>query len=77
MNRPQNKSVEEPRDQFLELLQAAESGQATIITKQGRPVAALVPMETFEAITRQKSVLPLTGSGRGLWGKNSTRTLRD
>ena len=42
----------------------------------GRPVAALVPLDDYVATGRQQSVLPLAGSGRGLWGRDSTRTLR-
>ena len=73
----QHKEAEEARNRLLELLEAAESGQSTVITRGGRPVAVLVPIETFISIGDQKSLLPLTGSGRGLWGKNSTRTLRN
>lgn len=76
MNQISQKAAGEARNEFLELLQAAECGQSTIITRQGRPVAALVPIETFESLARQKSILPLEGSGRSLWGKNSSRGLR-
>jgi prevent-host-death family protein len=58
------------------LLAAAERGQSTIIAKRGKPVAALVPIEAYKSVSRQQSLLPLAGSGRGMWGKNSTRTLR-
>lgn len=71
----QRKGAEEARNQLPDLLDAAEKGRSTIITRHGRPVAALVPIEAYEAAVRQRSLLPLKGSGRGLWGKNSTRTL--
>jgi prevent-host-death family protein len=70
------KGAEEARNQLPELLDAAEKGQSTLITRRGRPVAALVPIQAYEAAIRQASLLPLAGSGRGLWGKNSTRTIR-
>ena len=76
MSDTQRKGAEEARNQLPDLLEAAERGQSTIITKHGRPVAALVPMEAFTATARQQSLLPLKGSGRGLWGKDSTATLR-
>ena len=76
MSENQRKSVEEARDQLLGLLEEAEGGQSTIITREGRPVAALVPIEVFKSIDREISLLPLKGQGRGLWGKNSVRTLR-
>jgi prevent-host-death family protein len=77
MTGTQRKGAEEARNQLPDLLEAAENGLSTVITRHGRPVAALVPIETFESIARQKSILPLRGSGRGLWGKDSRRTLRD
>ncbi|MFO1159974.1 MAG: type II toxin-antitoxin system Phd/YefM family antitoxin [Reyranellaceae bacterium] len=72
----QRKGAEEARAQLPDLLAAAEHGQSTIITRHGKPVAALVPMETYEAVARQQSLLPLVGSGLGMCGRNSTRTLR-
>lgn len=77
MDEPQSKGAEAARNQLPELLKAAEKGQSTIITKHGRPVAALVPIEIYDASApRQHSLLALKGSGRGLWGKDSARTLR-
>jgi hypothetical protein len=35
-----------------------------------------VPIGAYDAAVRQPSLLPLQGSGRGLWGKNSTDTIR-
>jgi prevent-host-death family protein len=74
------KGAEEARNELPDLLAAAEKGRSTIITRHGRPVAALVPIEHYGTAVRQPSLLPLQGSGRGLWGKNSTgmiRKLRD
>ena len=70
------KGAEEARNQLPELLDAAEKGRSTIITRHGRPVAALVPIEAYDAATRQQPLVPVAGSGRGFWGKDSTRTLR-
>jgi prevent-host-death family protein len=70
------KGAEEARNQLPELLDAAEKGRSTIITRHGRPVAALVPIEALGAAVRQQPLTPLRGSGRGLWGKDSTRTIR-
>jgi prevent-host-death family protein len=76
MSAPQRKGVEEARNQLADLLDAAEKGQSTIITRHGRPVAALMPIESYSTALRQLPLIPLAGSGRGLWGKDSTRTLR-
>ncbi len=70
------KGAEEARNQLPDLLDAAEKGRSTIITRHGRPVAALVPIEAYGAATGQKPLMPAAGSGLGLWGKNSTSGLR-
>jgi prevent-host-death family protein len=70
------KGSEEARNQLPALLAAAEQGRPTIITRHGRPIAALVPIETGGGLVAQQPLLPVEGSGRGLWGKDSTRTVR-
>ena len=76
MSTAQQKGAEEARNQLPDLLDAAENGRSTIITRHGRPVAALVPIAQYGVADRQQSLLPLQGSGRGLWGRDSARTLR-
>jgi prevent-host-death family protein len=73
---PHRKGAEEARNQLPALLDAAEKGKTTIITRHGRPVAALVPMDAIQPVQKQQSLLSLKGTGRGLWGKNSTKTIR-
>jgi prevent-host-death family protein len=70
------KGAEEARNQLPNLLAAAEKGRSTIITRHGKPVAALVPVGTHEAVAQQRPLQPLAGSGRGLWGEKSSETLR-
>lgn len=74
MNAVRHKGAEEARKQLPALLEAAEKGQSTIITRHGKPVAVLAPIG--EAAAQQQSLLPLEGSGRGLWGKDSRNTIR-
>jgi prevent-host-death family protein len=76
MARPARKGAEEARNQLPALLAEAEKGRATIITRHGRSVAAIVPIARVAGGQRQKSLLRLAGSGRGLWGGDSVRTLR-
>jgi len=76
MSRVVRKGAEEARSQLPDLLAAAEKGRSTIITRHGRPVAALVPIDSYGSAIRQQPLLPLAGTGRGLWGKDSTRTVR-
>ncbi|HEY2092169.1 MAG TPA: type II toxin-antitoxin system prevent-host-death family antitoxin [Thermoanaerobaculia bacterium] len=76
MSRTGRKGAEEARNQLPDLLEAAEKGRSTIVTKHGRPIAAIVPIEEFVDRSRQPSILPLKATGRGLWGKSSTKTLQ-
>jgi prevent-host-death family protein len=69
------KGAEEARAQLPSLLDAAEQGRATTVTRRGRPVAVIAPVGGPEAST-QAPLTPLAGSGRGLWGENSAETLR-
>ncbi|MGH8228218.1 MAG: type II toxin-antitoxin system Phd/YefM family antitoxin [Steroidobacteraceae bacterium] len=75
MVRPIRKGATEARNQLPSLLAAAEKGRASVITKHGRPIAAIVPINDFMTDRRQRPLLPLKGSGLGLWGVSSTRTL--
>jgi prevent-host-death family protein len=76
MARPQRKGVEDARNQLPALLDEAERGRSTIITRHGRSVAAIVPVDRATARGRQKPLASLAGSGKGLWGKDSAKTLR-
>ena len=76
MTRPNRKGVEDARNQLPALLAEAERGRSTIITRHGRSIAAIVPVEGARRESQQKSLLGLAGSGKGLWGKDSARTLR-
>lgn len=77
MSHCNRKGVEQARSQLPALLAEAERGRSTTITRHGRAVAAIVPIDRMTAGKRQKSLLALAGSGRGLWGTNSTKKLRD
>jgi prevent-host-death family protein len=72
-----HKGSEEARNELPTLLEEAQGGRATIITRRGRPVAALVPLSQYHTDHRQQSLLMLEGSARGLWGKNSTGTIKN
>jgi prevent-host-death family protein len=77
MSKAARRGAEDARNQLPDLLVAAENGHSTIITKHGRAVAALVPLEAYNDGRRQEPLVPMEGSGRGLWGEDSGRTLRD
>ena len=75
MSKISRRGSEDARNELPSLIEAAEGGHATIITRRGRPVAALVPVDNYRRSHRQRSLLALEGSGRSHWGKNSTRTI--
>jgi prevent-host-death family protein len=75
--RTRRKGAEEARKELPSLLAAAERGQATVITKRGRPVAALIPIKDYSEPEKQLSLLPLACTGRGLWGEDSAKTIRE
>ena len=77
MRKTPHKGAEEARNQLPDLLAAAEKGCSTIITRHGRAIAVLVPVAEYRCDAVQEPLVPLRGSGQGLWGANSARALRD
>ena len=71
----QTKGAEEARKQLPALVAAAAGGRTTIITRHGRAVAAVVPADSISAATKQSPITPLAGTGKGLWGKDSIRSI--
>ena len=47
--------------QFSQCLREAEAGQPIVLTRHGRPVAALVPMELYEQLERLRAAGPEAG----------------
>lgn len=76
MKRPARRGVQDARNELPALLAEAAKGRATIITRHGRSIAAIVPATEVTGGTRQRPLAALAGSGRGLWGKSSAKTLR-
>jgi prevent-host-death family protein len=68
--------AEEARIALPELLERAHNGTASIITKRGKPYAEVVPPGTVAAGRPALPFLSLAGSGRGLWGRDSRKTVR-
>jgi len=64
MDRTLKKGAEEARNQLPDLLEAAEKGRSTVITRHGRPVAALVPLKEYQHAGRQGALSALKGAHR-------------
>lgn len=73
-NRVSTKGVEDARRSFPALLDAAAQGATTIITRRGVAVAAIVPASAA-ATVRPISLMSLAGTGKGLWGADSAKTV--
>jgi prevent-host-death family protein len=67
--------AERARAHLPDLLDDAHQGASTIITKRGRPYAALVPLAQSAPPRKGPSLLKMKGSGASLWGRNSARTV--
>ena len=76
MARKSHRGVEEARSQLPRLLEQAAAGKATVITRHGKPVAEIGPLDAYGGAGRQQSILPLAGTGRGLWGALSATAVR-
>jgi len=63
-------SVAQAREHFPSLLEAAEAGVQSIISRRGRPVAVLGPLD-LRRPRHQVLLNSLIGSGAGLWGKSA------
>lgn len=72
MSRRRYTGVEETRQRLPSLLDDAHRGRPVVITKHGRPYAALVPLEALPESDPRPSLLALRGSGPGLWGDEAT-----
>lgn len=72
--------LEQGRKQLPQLAELAHGGEGSLLTKHGRPYAAIVAPEVLLRSRRKPSFLALRGTGKGLWGKSVGRyvgSLRD
>ena len=78
MSRPINPSygLEQARIQLPSIVAAAHAGIASVITRHGKPYAAVVPLRDLEKSRAVPSgLLALRGTGRGLWGGDVGQTI--
>lgn len=71
--------LEQARTQLPSLAARANAGVASVITRHGKPYAAIVSIQALEkslqASSPQSGILELRGTGRGLWGKSPGKTI--
>lgn len=71
--------LEQARIHLPLIIANAHSGIASVITRHGKPYAAVVPLKDLEksrgALRALSSLLALRGTGQGLWGANAGQTI--
>ena len=61
--------IEQGRNTLPQLALRAFGGEPSVLTKHGKPYAAIVPLEMVKrAQAGNRSFLALRGTGKGLWG---------
>lgn len=68
--------AEEARTRLPELIDRAHRGERSVITKRGKPYAEVVPVGSSTSGKPRLSLLSLAGTGRGLWGADSRKTVK-
>jgi len=72
--------LEQARIQLPAIAADAHAGQASIITRHGKPYAAIVPVQVLQKSqpsAETSGLLALRGTGRGLWGADVGQTIAD
>ncbi len=69
--------LEEGRKTLPQLAARAHMGQPCLLTRHGKPYAAIVSAEALGRAGPRVNFLGLRGSGRGLWGKLPARVVAD
>jgi prevent-host-death family protein len=77
----ENYGLEQARIQLPNIIANAHAGIRSIITKHGKPYAAIVPLEDVPKLSSDaelaSGIVPLRGTGRGLWGANVGQTVSE
>ena len=59
--------AEQARQQLPKLLDDARRGETTIVTKWGKPYAAIVPLDALPRPREVRSIAALAGSAAGIY----------
>ena len=76
MSKIKSEPAEAVRKKFPLLIEQAHHGKPTIVTKRGRPYAAIMPIAGVREEKGRIDIRNLRGSGKGLWGHDSLATIR-
>ncbi len=67
--------IEQARIQLPAITAKAHAGVSSVITKHGKPYAAVVPIQYLHQHKRNSGILALRGTGKGLWGQSPSKTI--
>ena len=73
--------IEQGRNTLPQLALRAYGGEPCVLTKHGKPYAAIVPLEMIkhaQSVKAEKAgLLALRGTGKGLWGVHPARMIAE
>ena len=67
--------LEQARKQLPTIVSQAQAGIASVITRHGKPFAAVVSVGSIEPSDKSTSILDLRGSGAGLWNASTGQSI--
>ena len=67
--------AEAARKAFPSLIDRARQGKATLVTRHGKPCALIAPPGGSGAALAGGDIRQLRGTGKGLWGRASSRRI--
>lgn len=76
MGSKKTRGVQEARKELPVLLEAAHRGSRTVITKRGKPYAAIVPVGEGTPTRAGLSMLGLRGAGKNIWDHDATKIVQ-
>ena len=73
--------LEQARTQLPHIAAEAHAGYSSVITRHGKPIAAVVPVPLWQAQqaskVRKNGILALRGTGRGVWPTDAGQVVAD
>jgi antitoxin (DNA-binding transcriptional repressor) of toxin-antitoxin stability system len=69
--------LEVGRSTLLELASRAHAGEPSLLTRHGKPYAAIVPPDVLNKARPRVRFLGLRGTGKGLWGPSPAKAVAE
>lgn len=70
------RGVQDARRELPDLLEAAHRGNRTVITKRGKPYAAIVPIDEGTRTRPGLTILGLRGSAKKIWARDAMQVVK-